>query len=178
MRAFWGKGYLGTSMSELTACMEIARESLYRTYGGKKELFLEALDRYSREMFGRLVEILRGPGSPLQNLDRLFQLYRDCSRESGENGCMLVNSFAEFGRRDPELEEILRSHLKLIRGAFEDVLQRAQAAGEISMQADIEGLANLVFNLLQGLSLTGKVENDPERLRCAHDEILRILRSS
>jgi AcrR family transcriptional regulator len=46
MQVFWRKGYLGTSLSDLTNAMGINRPSLYAAFGNKKSLFRKVLDRY------------------------------------------------------------------------------------------------------------------------------------
>ncbi len=43
---FWRKGYLGTSLSDLTEAMGINRPSLYAAFGNKETLFRKALGRY------------------------------------------------------------------------------------------------------------------------------------
>ena len=50
MHAFWEKGYESTSLQELVERMGIGRASLYDTFGSKRELFAEALDRYAAEL--------------------------------------------------------------------------------------------------------------------------------
>src|SRR5207249_12070658 len=47
MRVFWRKGYLGTSLSDLTKSMGINRPSLYSAFGDKQSLFHKALDHYA-----------------------------------------------------------------------------------------------------------------------------------
>ena len=46
MQVFWHKGYEATSMEDLLNAMDINRGSLYATFGGKRALFLKAMDRY------------------------------------------------------------------------------------------------------------------------------------
>jgi AcrR family transcriptional regulator len=43
---FWGKGYEGTSVADLTEAMGINPPSLYAAFGNKEALFKKALDRY------------------------------------------------------------------------------------------------------------------------------------
>lgn len=47
MQLFWEKGYAATSLSDLTAKMEIQRPSLYAAFGDKEGLFEAALRRYT-----------------------------------------------------------------------------------------------------------------------------------
>ena len=44
MELFWRQGYEGTSLSDLTEAMGIAKPSLYAVFGNKEELFRKALD--------------------------------------------------------------------------------------------------------------------------------------
>ena len=48
MRLFWLKGYLGTSISDLTKALGINRASLYAAFGSKENLFRKVLDRYGQ----------------------------------------------------------------------------------------------------------------------------------
>lgn len=53
MQVFWRKGYLGTSLTDLTRAMGINKASLYAAFGNKKSLFLKVLEHY----------LLTGPGA-------------------------------------------------------------------------------------------------------------------
>ena len=44
---FWEKGFDGASIEDLTTAMGISRPSLYATFGNKRSLFIEAIDRYA-----------------------------------------------------------------------------------------------------------------------------------
>jgi AcrR family transcriptional regulator len=59
MRVFWRKGYLGTSLSDLTDAMGINRPSLYAAFGNKKSLFRKALEHYAKGPSSYLGEALR-----------------------------------------------------------------------------------------------------------------------
>ena len=48
MRLFWDRGYEATSISDLTRAMRITPPALYGAFGSKKQLFLEAVERYEQ----------------------------------------------------------------------------------------------------------------------------------
>jgi TetR/AcrR family transcriptional repressor of nem operon len=55
---FWQRGYAATSMRDLTEAMGIGGPSLYNAYGGKRELFVRALERYlDRSMRSRIARL-------------------------------------------------------------------------------------------------------------------------
>src|ERR1700724_62726 len=61
MQVFWRKGYLGTSLSDLTEAMGINRPSLYAAFGNKESLFRKALDHYAKGPSSYLSEALQEP---------------------------------------------------------------------------------------------------------------------
>ena len=46
MHEFWRNGFNATAVERLCAVMELSPGSLYGAFGGKRELFIAALDRY------------------------------------------------------------------------------------------------------------------------------------
>src|ERR1700685_3251118 len=46
MHIFWRKGYVATTLADLTTAMDINRPSFYAAFGSKDALFRMALDRY------------------------------------------------------------------------------------------------------------------------------------
>ena len=60
-RVFWRKGYLGTSMSDLTEATGVNRPSLYAAFGNKEALFRKVMDRYGEGPFAHFAEALAAP---------------------------------------------------------------------------------------------------------------------
>jgi AcrR family transcriptional regulator len=70
---FWRKGYVGTSLSDLTGAIGITPPSFYSAFGSKEKLFKKVVDRYQSSHLGFFAEALNqetccaaaGPGSPM-----------------------------------------------------------------------------------------------------------------
>src|SRR5690606_2006768 len=89
MRLFWAKGYEATSMQELVDALGINRFSLYDTYGDKRTLFLEALERYGESVMKRLVEPLLAPDAGMGAISAyLKNLGQGLAMASGGRGCL------------------------------------------------------------------------------------------
>src|SRR5260370_742343 len=61
MRVFWERGYEATSIQNLVEATGINRASLYATFGGKKELFINSLSRYEEVFVKPLCAALDAP---------------------------------------------------------------------------------------------------------------------
>jgi len=158
MELFWHQGYTATGMTQLLNHMGIGRQSLYDTFGDKKSLYLAALERYFEFLGTQWKQALEAPGSPLQNLRRLFDRIMELSEETGFNGCFVGNAMAEFGDGDEDVRQLLGKALDRMEAMLTGMLQKAQKAGELSSQAVPGDLAKLLIASIQGSALLSKLE--------------------
>ncbi len=156
MQLFWQQGYEATGVTELLDAMGIGRQSMYDTFGNKRELFAEALDLYISHQVGAVRSMLRAPGSALDNLKRVMARWEQLGTEQ-DCGCLVGNTVAEFGPHDAEVGACLKRALEQLRKDFVATLNRAQADGEIGAHLDPEDLGNLLIVTVQGAALLSKV---------------------
>ena len=161
MEVFWAQGYKATGVTELLQQMGIGRQSMYDTFGNKRSLFQEALRRYADEYAGRMIAILEAPGSPMGNIDNVFDFWEEMLRERGACGCLMGNTAAELGPHDPEMAAALRSVFERLEQAFANTFRRAQAEGELAADLDADALASLLVVTGQGTALVSKLYGDP-----------------
>lgn len=162
MHLFWTQGYEATGMTELLDHMGIGRQSLYNTFGDKKSLFLESLKRYFDQRNAIAREVLLAEGSPRANLRRFFQTMLEMARETDFCGCFMGNSAAEFGHREPEVQELVGRFMDRLAGLFTEVLARARDAGELPPDAPIEDMAQMLLVTSQGMALFSQIRPDAE----------------
>jgi AcrR family transcriptional regulator len=63
-KAFAETGFAGTSLDDLLEATGLARQSLYNTFGGKKELFMRAFLSDAAEAVDAVESIRHGVGQP------------------------------------------------------------------------------------------------------------------
>jgi TetR/AcrR family transcriptional regulator, transcriptional repressor for nem operon len=174
LHLFWANGYEATSMADLVEHLGIGRASLYATYGNKRDLYLKALDRYSRRADGP-IEIVSQPGPVLPAIRRLIDYYIGlAARERINRGCMIANAAIECGTTDPDVSRLVTRNWQAIEGALASALIRARAQGEIGDDKDPHALAQLLLVFLQGMVVVGKGDPDLDRLRTAGDQLLAM----
>ena len=148
LKLFWRQGYNTTSLAELLTAMDISRSSFYATYGSKREIFIEALDRYI-EIFSPVIEFVRDCPSPTAAIEHLYSVVLD--EESNFDityGCMAVNTSVELSGLDQDLAEHVRQQSAGIEQAFNTCFENAIKAGRYQTPHDVETLTRLftIFN--------------------------------
>jgi TetR/AcrR family transcriptional regulator, transcriptional repressor for nem operon len=156
MSVFWRKGFAATSTDDLLHAMKIGRQSMYDTFGGKRRLYLEALERYQRESVAENIRRLRSAASPLAGVEAFVVGIIASDRSARERGCMGVGSISEFGNTDPDLVALRAKSGGAQHKALIERLRHAQAANEIGANVDIERAARFVETTMFGLQVAAK----------------------
>jgi TetR/AcrR family transcriptional repressor of nem operon len=175
MELFWQKGYEATSMADLVERLGIGRASIYATFGGKRELYLKAYDRYlenSADFFGPLSQ----PGPVLPAVRALVERYaREAAQDTLQRGCFVVNTAVELAPHDRTVAQRIEANWNFFEAALTSALTRAQAQGELAAEKDPRALARFLLTLLQGMRVIGKSSHDPARLRDTAEQALSLL---
>lgn len=176
LELFWTRGYEATSMADLVEHTGVARASLYATFGGKRDLYLKALDRYGDLTDPGLLDRLAQPGPALPAVRALVESYADeAAGPRGRRGCFIVNTAVELAPHDPAAARRVQASWDLIEAALTSALIRAQAQGELAGDRDPRALGRMLLVLMQGLRVMGKAATEPERLRAAAAQALSLL---
>ena len=145
MRLFWTVGYAGAGTRMIEERTGITRFTLQTGFGGKKALFLAALDLYASQtetlLFGPLedgtlddlVAWLRAPPVPPDLVT--------CTA----SGCLMVNSATEFGETDEDVSERTQRFFAMIEGTFEELLYRARSRGHLRTDVKMAEAASLLL---------------------------------
>jgi AcrR family transcriptional regulator len=69
---FCEKGYAAASTDELMRAMKISRQSMYDTFGDKRQLYLEAFQRYVADSINEEIGYLAKSSSPLAGIEKML----------------------------------------------------------------------------------------------------------
>lgn len=124
MMAFWQKGFKNITTRDLAEAMDINQYSLYSSFTSKEELFVKALEFYSRHMFENYV--LKMIGGEDRTLDDLrFFLERLVSPPSADapKGCLICNTMSEEISQNDQVAEVLQRYKAKLVEAFTTILR-------------------------------------------------------
>ncbi|PKL96484.1 MAG: TetR family transcriptional regulator [Gammaproteobacteria bacterium HGW-Gammaproteobacteria-8] len=161
MLQFWESGYEGSSMQDLVKRMGISRQSLYDTYGNKRELFIQALRCYRHQVveprLRDLADPTRDPIKALrEHLQGIINGWNDQIR-----GCLMVRTTLEMAPDDAAVAKLVAENTRQLRDALRAVVERGQASGVIDPSRSAEELAARLMALSAGLHVCCRLP-DPD----------------
>ena len=158
MQVFWDHGYEATSVRLLEKEMGINQFSIYSAFTNKKKLFVESLKKYREYVRNNNFHPLLKPNARLKDLEDFFSNFSRQVRDGETHrGCLIVNTTAEFGSKDPEVTAELQNYFNFIKDMMKKVLLNSIEAGEIPSDTDVEKYSNYLLGIMQGLSVGAKV---------------------
>ncbi len=162
MELFRRRGFEATSMQDLVDGMGINRFSLYDSFGGKDELFLECLRRYNRTCIRATLDLLEQSEEGVGCIEKAFQAFIQSVKAGSGNGCLMINTIVESSTLPGQVSRICKQYLKSLEKAFAGALERAAALGELPAAADISARAKFLVNSMQGLGVLARMLNRGE----------------
>ncbi len=150
---FWRKGYLGTSLTDLTKAMGINRPSLYAAFGNKETLFRKALDRYRDQQTTYVRDALKEP-TARRVIERMMQGVVNLVTDPGNpSSCLVTQSLLACADPDDPLHQELAERRAADEIAICDRFERAVSEGDLPHDADPATLARFVLTVNSGLSV-------------------------
>ena len=166
MREFWARGYRDTSVDDLVEATGVRPGSLYNAFqGGKRELFMGSLARYSKLVVPEKMGALDRPGASLADVRAYFDgLVEDLLTPEGRVGCLMVNSTIELAAEDAEVSHVVRGHMDRLERNVERALRTAKRRKEVPRHVDSAARAVLLMATGMGLMVVGKTNPGREVL--------------
>jgi TetR/AcrR family transcriptional repressor of nem operon len=176
MHVFWQTGYENTSVELLLLEMGIARQSLYDTFGDKRQLYLKALAYYRDHTNQAMKQMLDTTPSVKDGFAKLLHGLARETREQHERGCLLLSANLQRDPKDLVVAEFLRDNQAKVEAIFVEALRRAQKQGELSRKDDAVALARFFVATIQGMRALARLKSDRKALEQIARVALRIFR--
>ena len=176
---FASKGYSETSMEDIVQTTGVSRYGLYGTFGNKRELFEQALEKYAEGMgkqsFLRLLE----PDASLDHIRKIFnERVEDMCCAEENKGCLFIHTAMELAPQDEELRGVLQRFMKRMSKAFAIGLDSAKGRGEIHKDVDVDAAGELLTSSMFGLAVLGRTGFPKATLDSIVDSTLNSLKAT
>lgn len=164
MLAFWQSGYETTSISDLTAAMEVTAPSLYAAFGNKQQLFLEAMRLYAGDHSALEKEIAGAPTAR----DAVAGMLRGAAMlftgETTPPGCLLASAAATGSADASEVRKAVAAERSSVRDIIVRRIEADIEKGLMPSDTQSATLADLAIAVTQGMSVLARDGADRARL--------------
>ncbi len=152
MLQFWRHGYEATSVNDLTKAMGITPPSLYTAFGDKKQLFLEAIQRYLGGAVTSESIIKEAPSAREAAMELLKVSAIGFTGETTPAGCLLASSAISCSPAAADVQRALAEIRLRIEGRLRNKIAYDKTMRKLKPKPDAEALAGHVMAVIQGMS--------------------------
>jgi AcrR family transcriptional regulator len=171
MHMFWGKGYVATTVSDLTAAMGINRPSFYAAFGSKESLFRVALDRYFAGPSHYLEEALLEPTARETVEHLLHGVVNMLTNPRTPSTCMWVHGALSCG--DDPLQAEFDAQRAAGHADLRRRFQRAVIEGDLPKGTDADAAARFIQTINFGLTVQASTGATRKHLLRVVEDLLR-----
>lgn len=172
---FWEKGFDGASIEDLTTAMGISRPSLYATFGNKRSLFIDAIDRYAATYGNRAFSAFRLEPNNRRAVKRFFETSIECATADGTpRGCLINTVATEAAENDAELRDKLSIMFARTDAAIANRLREHQQAASAGTH-DPDGLARMAHSVTHSIMTRARAGATRPELSAVADAFMTVL---
>ncbi|QGQ99800.1 TetR/AcrR family transcriptional regulator [Paenibacillus psychroresistens] len=178
MSVFGSRGYEGATLPDLITGLGIARQSLYDTYGTKRDLFLTAVKYYMDRKNHDLQELLDQPGTVTEKVEQAFSaIIRVLADPILRRECFIISSAIEQASHDEELAAYMHTNNEQVERGFYTMLELGVEKGELSQEVNIRDLSWFLAHERLALVSAAKLGMDEQKLVSIMQIVLSVLKS-
>lgn len=158
--AFSERGYHGTSIADLSDAMELTTGSIYKAFGDKRGVLLEAFARYRKVRRGLLLEAIEEARTGREKIRGVLAFYAEAAcGGSGQRGCLVVAMATELAVTDAlAARDVDEAHASN-EGFLRELILLGQQDGSIRPAIDAASTARAMLCLQQGMRVVGKTDS-------------------
>ena len=159
INVFWTKGYDGATLRDLTQAMGISGPSLYAAFGDKRELYLQAIDRYAKINGGAPVVAFETEPDIEKAVRGFLEsvITSATSHTSGARGCFLASCVSTSAGQVEGVRERLVKIIEDIEARLATRFDEEKRKGALPKDFPSKERASLMLDMRQGYVLRGRV---------------------
>jgi len=173
---FHRKGYNGTSMQDLVDATSLNRSSIYNSFGSKLGMFMAVLGHYQTIGKNKMRSEAKSAHNAADSIKSIFDMYLyDIISDHHQQGCLIVNCKSEMVNQEPLIKSFMEQNQVQVLAMLEDIVNKGQMEKVFNQDQTASEYALYLYSSIQGLRMTGILNNNEEQLKNLIDTILKVL---
>lgn len=174
---FNAKGFVGTSLTDLTEATGLTKGSIYGNFENKDEVALAAFDFNFGKVTAYIREQILQTDHSIERLLVYPKVYRNFLKIPFlKAGCPILNTSTEADDTHPQLREKATAALAFWKKSIENQVKRGIERKEIKRTTDATEVAVVLMSLIEGAVMQAKVNGRSHELKITMDFLERMIR--
>lgn len=171
------KGYLSTSLSDISEATGLTKGSIYGNFENKDEVALAVFQYNYGTLRKHMQEVMKEEYPTVSDqLYALVSFYRNhWPLVFKTGGCPLMNAATEADDTFPVLSSQVKNSFESWIAAITEIIRSGQEKNEFSRTIDAEEYASLSVILIEGGILLSKSTGNERHLHYALDRVLQLI---
>lgn len=163
-RLFYEQGYNSTGINQIIEEADIAKASLYHHFASKTDLLSAYLQETDERSFTLLNSFIDNIKDPRKKVLGIFDYRINRQLASNFKGCQFIKISSEAARDDEQVFELVARNKARMKAYIKTLLVQSGARHETM---PVAMLADALFLLLEGATISVTINKDPDALRTA-----------
>ena len=171
------KGYVATSLKDITDATNMTKGAIYGNFGNKEALAIAVLEYSAEHIFGLMATMVRAALNAPDKLRAVLTFYESyITKPPIDGGCPILNTAIEVDDGNPNLRLKVTRMLETLHSSVFKILQRGIREGQIKADVDIEGFGYLFVASLEGAIMIARVQGDIRSYRIIKKQLEKNIR--
>jgi TetR/AcrR family transcriptional repressor of nem operon len=162
---FSTKGYVATSMADITKATGLTKGAIYGNFENKEAIAIAAFLKNVNDLLKKITKHQEKGKTPLQKLYLITDFYRNYNEYSQHlGGCPILNIGVDANQQDTKLLVKVQEVITRTQNNIVKLVELAKAEGEIKEYIDADKFAKLVYTRIQGAVFMNQTMGDKRYL--------------
>lgn len=175
------KGYVGTSLTDITDATQLTKGAIYCNFKNKEDLAVKAFQHNIELVLGPLGNCIREAQDAPGKLHAITCFYRSYFETvAARGGCPVLNVGIDAKYINPELYTAARQVADQLMGNLERILEKGIAFNQLKPEINVKAVASNLYAMIEGGIYLASLNDQPQHLEhvldLADDLIDRLCR--
>lgn len=172
------KGYVGTSLTDITQATGLTKGAVYCNFENKEELAKKVFIKNAELVITPLGQAIKLEKTAPLKLKAITQYYRHFKHNlTLMGGCPILNTCIDAKTNNPELFEIAKSAMNNILGSIEKVLENGIRFQQIKPETHVHSFSHMMYAAIEGAVFMSMVNDNNEYLKSVADYMDQLIDS-